>query len=190
MNTTRRTLLARVRDRGDEDAWESFYELYAPLLYQYARRLGLSATDAEEVRDQCLEVVSRRMPEFEYDRKKGCFKGWLHRIVSGRVIDLRRARQHEDPDSHDLHTIPDPEPSPDDEWERRWRHRHLFYCLERLKERVPATSYEVFRRLLLDGATVPEVCADLGLNPNQVYKAKSQMLRRVRASMRELGVKE
>ena len=62
MATTRKTLLARVRDPADRDAWQQFYELYAPMIYRYARSLGLPRGDAEEVSSDCLEIVARRIP--------------------------------------------------------------------------------------------------------------------------------
>ena len=71
MATTRASLLLRLKDPTDAEAWSEFHKLYAPLLYRYARRRGLSRDDAEEIRDQCLEVVTRKMPTFEYDKEKG-----------------------------------------------------------------------------------------------------------------------
>lgn len=52
MTTTRATLLARLKNRSDAEAWSQFQKLYAPLLYRYARGRGLSREDAEDVRDQ------------------------------------------------------------------------------------------------------------------------------------------
>ena len=37
MTTTRATLLARLKNRSDAEAWTEFHKLYAPLLYRYAR---------------------------------------------------------------------------------------------------------------------------------------------------------
>ena len=91
MNTTRQTLLHRVRDPSDREAWEQFFELYSPLLEGYARAHGLGKDDAEEVRDQCLEVLAKKLPTFEYERARGSFSSWLHRIAHGKVIDLERA---------------------------------------------------------------------------------------------------
>ncbi len=66
MQTTRKTLLARVKDPADAVAWRQFHELYAPLLYRYARRKGLTRSDAEEVRDQCMAVVVEKIGGFEW----------------------------------------------------------------------------------------------------------------------------
>jgi RNA polymerase sigma-70 factor (ECF subfamily) len=65
--------LLSLKNRSDAEAWSEFHKLYAPLLYRYARKQGLSHDDAEEVRDRCLEVVTRKMPTFEYDKERGGF---------------------------------------------------------------------------------------------------------------------
>ena len=187
MTSTRRTLLTRVKDPADREAWDEFYELYAPLLYRYARGLGLTRDDADEVRDRCLEIVARRIRHFEYDRSRGRFKGWLHRIARDAVVDLKRTRRGREVGGESLAELVDGGPGPDEAWEERWRRQHLLYCVERVQEKVPPTAYRAFCMLLFDQASVPEVCEHLGLNANQVYKAKGQVLRELRAMLRRLG---
>ena len=41
MPSTRPSLLIRLRDRGDEEAWGQVVQLYAPLVYDYGRRRAL-----------------------------------------------------------------------------------------------------------------------------------------------------
>lgn len=185
--TTSRTLLQRVRDPGDAEAWRRFFELYAPLLEGFARAHGLGAADAEEVRDQCLAVVSRRMHGFDYQRARGGFKRWLYTIARGKVVDhLRRVRAAR-PEASALLALADPGPGPDELWERTWRHEHLRFCLEEARRSVPPRSFEVFELLTVEGLEVAEVCARTGLNANQVYKAKGLVLRRVREVLARLG---
>lgn len=179
MTTTRRTLLDRVRDPRDDEAWERFHALYAPLLYGYARARGVAHADAEEVRDQCLGEVARRMRTFEYDPRRGRFKSFLYRLARDEVVDLLRARREEHADTRTLESIETSEATPDETWERQWRESHLRWCLDRASDAVNERNYRAVR-LLLDGATVPDVCARLGMNANQVYKAKMRVLRRVR----------
>lgn len=188
MTTTRRTLLQRVRDPADREAWEQFFELYAPLLESYARARGLSRADAQEVRDQCLEVLVRRLPTFEYERARGRFQAWLHEIARGKVVDLARRARLAGVENAPLASVEDADPTPDEGWERQWRAEHLRYGLrEALRDEDDETRH-AFELLLLEETTVPEVCARTGLNANQVYKAKARVLRRVREILEKLGV--
>lgn len=186
MATTRGSLLLRIKNMNDREAWREFHALYAPLLYRYARRRGLSQADAEEARDQCLEVIARKIPAFEYDKEKGGFKNWLHRIVDNKVVDLLRKRREKIADSGDFRELRDPKPSPREVWEQQWRNEHLKYCVEKARTRVSDRNFQVFHLLVLDGCTVEEVCTNLGLNPNQVYKAKARVLKRVAQMMADL----
>ena len=186
MTTTRASLLLRIKNRSDAGAWAEFHKLYAPLLYRYARSRGLPRQDAEEVRDECLEVVARKIPRFDYDTEKGSFKNWLYRIASGKVIDLLRKHHERVADTQDLRDLRDAEPTPDELWEQHWKYEHLKRCVEQIRGSVSKMNYEAFHMLLFEECTVEEVCARLGLNANQVYKAKSRVLQRVRQKLTEL----
>ena len=184
VKTTRRTLLVRLKDRTDQEAWQEFYGLYAPLLFHFARARGLSVEDAEEVRDQCLAALVGKMDSFEYDPRRGRFKAWLYRIVAGKVADLSRRRARTPAGEDALAAVADDRPTPEEQWERRWRQELLRFCLERVRDRVPRQPYEVFRLLVFEGVSVAEVGRRLGWNANQVYKAKSRVLARLRALYR------
>src|SRR5688572_22033962 len=177
---TRATLLQRVRDPLDRAAWEEFFELYAPLLEGYARAHGLARDDAEEVRDQCLEVLSRKLPDFEYRRERGSFSAWLHRIARAKVIDLVRAREVRARESVELSVLPSQDADPDEHWERQWRAEHLRYALERVRRDEDPERFHAFELLLVEGLGVSEVAERTGLAPPQIYKLKATFLKRVR----------
>ena len=78
-------------------------------------------------------------------------------------------------------------PTPDEVFEEAWRSRHLAWCLEQVKERESERNWRAFEMLLVEECGVPEVCEALGLNANQVYKAKSRVLQKVREAFERLG---
>jgi RNA polymerase sigma-70 factor (ECF subfamily) len=180
---TRRTLLARVRDAGDLPAWAEFHGLYAPLLLRYARALGLARDDAEEVRDACLEVLARRMRSFDYRPDRGRFRTWLYRIVRDKVADLLRRRAPRRADTALLARLEDPSSDPDARYEAAWRRQELRRALARALRSVSPRDARAFLLLLRGELGVPEVGGALGINANQVYKAKSRVLARVRAAL-------
>jgi RNA polymerase sigma-70 factor (ECF subfamily) len=176
----------RIKDRSDSAAWDEFHKLYSPLLYRYARGHGLSREDSEDVRAQCLEVITRKIGGFDYDKERGGFKNWLYRIANGKVIDLLRKHREKIADTRDLQALADPGPAPDEAWEQHWKNQHLKYCVEQVRGSVSERNYQAFHLLLFDDCPVEEVCARLGMNANQVYKAKSRVLKRVRKILSEL----
>ena len=80
-DTTRMTFLMRLRDRSDTLTWEQFNERYGELLYCYARKRGASHDDAEDVVQEVIMSLFKAMEGFEYDTRKGRFRGYLRTAV-------------------------------------------------------------------------------------------------------------
>lgn len=183
---TSRTLLARLRDTSDDTAWRQFHALYAPLLESFALARGLGADDAEEVRDACVELAVRKLPDFEYDPARGSFKSWLRRLAQGKVVDaLRRSGVHT-AETRELSDLADPHPSPEEAWEEVWRREHFRFALREAEARLSERTRQAFS-LLLEGHAVEEVGRRMGMNANQVYKAKARALQSVREVLERLG---
>lgn len=183
MDTTRTSLLIRIKDPRNTQAWAEFHELYAPLLYRYARARGLSHEDAEDVRSTCYEAIVRQMPYFDYDKQKGGFKAWLRTLVNRRVVDLLRKHRESPADMRELEQLPAHEPAADEQWEKHWKQQHLCYFVQQAGMQVSSQTFDAFRLLVEEQLSVPEVCRRLNINANQVYKAKAQVLAAVRELM-------
>ena len=187
MKTTRASLLIRIKDPHAAEAWSEFHDLYAPLIYHYARKRGLTHDDADDIRSECYKAIVQQIKTFDYDKQKGGFKAWLRTMVDRRVIDLFRKRREQQPKTGVLDQIAAQAPSPDDMWETQWRNQHLKHCVEQLRAEVSSSTFEAFSIIVIQGRPVAEACDALGMNANQIYKAKARMLRRVRDKMAELG---
>jgi RNA polymerase sigma-70 factor (ECF subfamily) len=187
MRTTRASLLIRIKDPNATDAWSEFHDLYAPLIYRYARRRGLSRDDADDVRSECYKAIVQQIKTFDYDKAKGGFKAWLRTMVDRRVIDLFRKRREQQANTGILGQLEAVHSSPEEVWEAEWKNQHLKHCVEQLRSEVSRRTFEAFSIVVIQGRPVAEACDELGMNPNQVYKAKARMLRRVRDKMAELG---
>ncbi len=183
---TRVSLLLRVRDSSDEQAWREFYELYAPLLYAYARAHGLKHEDAEDIRAICCETLVKSMKNFDYEKSKGGFKAWLRTMVHRRVVDRLRKRRERPAQIEELRALPAETPSAEQLWEEAWTKRHLAYCVERVRQRVAVRTFELFDLLTREQLSVAEICAQKQVSANQVYKAKARMIEMIRQEMRLL----
>jgi RNA polymerase sigma-70 factor (ECF subfamily) len=89
---TSATLLGRLKDFQDEQAWQDFFRRYVPMIQSWCRRNNLEADDVEEVTGIVLAALARSMPSFTYDPDKG-FRKWLKTVVHHEIVDLWRARQ-------------------------------------------------------------------------------------------------
>jgi RNA polymerase sigma factor (sigma-70 family) len=190
MPPTRPTLLHRLRDAHDRDAWRQFVELYAPLVYGLARRHGLQDSDAADLTQDVLRSVSGAVGRFEYDPRRGRFRNWLftaarRRIAAFRAAASRRPVAAGDTDARErLEQLP----APDDEeqfWEQEYRRRLFAWAAERVRPSFTEPSWRAFWLTAVEGRDPAAVAAELGLSLGAVYVAKSRALARIREQVRQ-----
>jgi RNA polymerase sigma-70 factor (ECF subfamily) len=67
----RTSLLQRLRQSPANEDWRRFVDLYTPLMQHWARRrLGLAATDANDLVQEVFTVLVEKMATFQYDAGK------------------------------------------------------------------------------------------------------------------------
>jgi RNA polymerase sigma-70 factor (ECF subfamily) len=186
MCETSASLLERLSDRPDGAAWRRLVDLYTPLLRGWLGRHGLQACDVEDLVQDVLAVVVRELPHFRHNRRTGAFRRWLRTILVHRLRDFWRARQLRpqpaggDRWQHLLEHLSDP----DDPLSRLWDEEHdrhvVRLLLERIEGDVTPSTWQAFRRVVVEGRDEETVAAELGLSVNAVFIAKSRVLSRLR----------
>ena len=177
---TRSSLLCRLQDAGDDASWQSFFDSYWRLIYNVARKAGLSDADAQDVVQDTVISVARKMPQFRYDRSKGSFKQWLLLITRRRIHDhLRRlyrrpafvAPASEAEQSVGISTEANltPDAQIDAAWEYEWQQNVLLKALGRVRERVNPKHYQVFDCCVLKNMKAGQAARMFGLAIAQVY---------------------
>ena len=94
---TRPSLLARLKDWSQQTAWREFDHDYAPLLRNVARKAGLTDPEAEEVVQETLIAVAKKIGEFKHAGNRGSFRAWLYQQARWRIADQFRARARASP---------------------------------------------------------------------------------------------
>src|SRR5437879_11778992 len=85
--STRVSLLLRLRDPQDHEAWMEFVTLYEPVTYRLLRRKGLQDADARDVMQELLLAVSRSIDRWDPAKERGSFRGWLRRVARNLVLN-------------------------------------------------------------------------------------------------------
>src|SRR3954452_21808877 len=92
-DATRPSLLVRIRDARDREAWGQFVEIYAPLVYDLARRRGLQDADAADLTQEVLRSVSSAIGRLDYDPARGTFRGWLFTVTRNAINTFLESRR-------------------------------------------------------------------------------------------------
>lgn len=182
---TRATLLVRLRDSSDEDAWRQFVELYAQVVYRWYRRRGLQDADAADLTQEVLQAVAAGAGRLDYDPERGTFRGWLYGLVRHKLRDFFDRRCRHPPATGDVATfeILQAIPTADDEpeqWEREYQRRLFSVAAEKARALVDDATWQAFWRTAVDGQLARDVAQALQMSVGAVYVAKSRVVARIK----------
>ena len=186
MDTTRPSLLIRIKDHADQAAWYEFDSIYRPLLYRFVRVRGLSETEAEEIAQHCMTAINQHIVNFKYDPQKGKFKSWLATMVNNRIKNMLRDRHEAQARTKDFKDLREQGASPEEIFDKLWRQEHLKHCLRLIKTEVEESTFKVFVAYVMEEQPVEKVCQEFAMTPNQVHAIKSRVTKRIRQRMVEL----
>ena len=179
--TTDYNLLKGTRTK-DNEAWERFYNFYAPLIRLHGRDCGLKKENLEDLIQNVMLTLSSQMPNFIYDPSKGRFRDYLRRIIRARACDMLRKiyRQERMPYEETG------EMEPEDRFAEEWREQILERSLEQLKEQVSLHHYQVFYLLDICHHTVKELAGLYQVPAVSIYTIRSRVEMKLRKIVRDL----
>jgi RNA polymerase sigma-70 factor, ECF subfamily len=188
VNTTSPTLLEKLRGPNETVAWERFVKLYSPLLFAWAKRLGLQSADAADLVQDVLVKLMRDLPKFQYDAEKKNFRGWLRTICFNRWRDRQKIRAtRNQPGADGISGIEAADDGLTQFWDQehnRFVIRQAVQLLRSLKEFQPQTL-QACEEVIVNQRPVAEVAAELGMSENAIYLAKLRVLRRLKEELQE-----
>ena len=104
---TRQSLLVRLREQCDEDAWEQFVAHYRHYIYAVIPRMNVEHHDALDVQQEVLLKIWKKIPEYEYRQDKPLFRSWVATVTRNAVLSFIRKRHSRTK----AHTAAEPGPS-------------------------------------------------------------------------------
>lgn len=186
MDTTRASLLIRIRDPKNHSAWSQFDAIYRPLLRRLCRARGLGDSTADDIVQQCMAKVHQHIAGFEYDPDKGRFKSWLHTMAIRLIQNYYNRLKERDATTSAFNQKEAADDLPDEQFEKLWMEEHLAFCLESIRVEIGAQSYEAFRLYVLKEMPADEVSRQLGMAVSELYRIKYRTTQRLAEKMSEL----
>jgi RNA polymerase sigma factor (sigma-70 family) len=184
--TTHPSLLIRLRDPRDEQAWCEFTEIYGPLIYQLARYRGLQDADAEDLAQDVFRAVARAIDRYDPDPARGSFRAWLARITGNLIINwLAAERRHpRGSGASEIERLIEEQPDRSGQesalFENEYRRRLLTWAAERVRPAFSGAAWQAFWQTGVEGKPPGEVAKSLGMSLGTVYQYKSRVVARIR----------
>ena len=184
---TRASLLARLKDWGDQASWREFHDTYWRLIHHFALKQGVPEDEAKDIVQETLVSVAKAIREFQYDPAKCAFKSWLLGVARHRVTDYfrRHPRERESPRralpataarTATVERVPDPQSlAPQEIWEEEWKNNVVELALEKLKAQVSTKHFQIFYLHVIKRQSTGKVAKALGVSIGQVYLVKHRL---------------
>lgn len=195
-NATRQTLLERLRHLSDHRSWHEFFGTYQSLIYSVAKKSGLSHDEAEDVVQETMVRMTRKLPEFNYDPALGSFRGWLKKATRWCIVQRARHRlPHntlplEDAVDAEIEAGGAADPQIDPQFDQAWRQEEqqtlLRLASQRARAQVSDEQYQIYDCIVNKGWSAHRTATTLRLGLPKVYLAKCRVLKIVRAEVARL----
>jgi RNA polymerase sigma-70 factor (ECF subfamily) len=180
------TLLGRLRDAPDDAAaWEAFVRRYGPKIYEWCRQWNLQEADAEDVTQNVLLRLARKLRSFSYDASRS-FRGWLRTLTQHALSDFLEDRQRATAGSgmsqildvlNSVQARADMLARVEEEFDREI----LEAATVQVRLRVEPQTWDAFRLTAIERMSGEAAAQQLGIRVTSVFKAKT----RVQALLKE-----
>jgi RNA polymerase sigma-70 factor (ECF subfamily) len=183
---TRASLLVRIRDPHDQEAWRQFVDIYASVVYGFARHRGLQDADAADLMQEVLRAVSRSANRLDYDPSRGSFRGWLYTVTRNKLYNFLNGRKSHERGSGDsgaqerLEEQAAPEDDTASLWDQEYERRLFDWAAEQARPEFQDATWQAFWQTAVEGKGAKEVGDRLGMSLGAVYVAKSRILARLK----------
>jgi RNA polymerase sigma-70 factor, ECF subfamily len=181
---TSESLIFRIRNPSDTDAWSAFAEIYSPMIRRYCQKKGLQEADALDVTQEVLLKVNKAIGNFDYERDKGRFRSWLGTITVNEIHSnwkrTKRIPSNIDLDFTDVQKN-------DPEWNQEFTDHILSLAVDRIRNEFSLDVWSTFEATWMLNEPSVDVAAKHGVAIHTVYVNKSRVLKRLMSEVKKLS---
>jgi len=185
-------LLAGLLAR-DTASWERLDRLCRPFIRFWARRAGVRDSDLDDVAQDVMVTVARKLPTFRYEGPDDTFRGWLRTIVRSRASDwLRKSRHFPEvkggTEGIQLNAqVPAEDDGSSEEFADIERRLLVEGALDLVRSEFEPTTFEIFVDVIQNGRDRRDVALERGVTIWAVHKAISRVMGRLRSTFGPLA---
>ncbi|WP_168433073.1 RNA polymerase sigma factor [Pontiella sulfatireligans] len=187
---TRKTLIQRVQDQHNDEAWAELFSIYSRYVYSILISMNVSASDADELHQEIMIKIWKRLPELDVQELR--FRNYLSTVTKNTVLNFIRSRKRRiDREEKalgdstisylDSIRLPDIEEIAEKEW--RVYLTHL--ALQNIEQLFSQNAITVFK-LSLQGLTAQQISEQENMTFSTVNTLKSRVKSRFKIELQQL----
>ena len=186
---TRESLLTRIADATDRDAWAEFVQVYRPVIYRMARRRGFQDADAQDLTQRVLMSVAKAIGDWESDSNRARFRTWLSRVVRNQIFDIFRKQSVDNfvgGTSLTSALQKHPQKVSDQEIDNEYRRAIFRQAASDIRHEFEDLTWTAFWLTAVDGVSVSTAAEQTNRKTASVYAARSRITKRLKQKIAEL----
>ena len=155
-------------------------------MFYWARKTGLTTTDASDLVQDVITRVFQKLPDFRYDSSKS-FRGWLRTITLNRYREIKRLK------SSGMQFTTDSileELAPVDlaqsAWDVDYARLLVAQSMEKMQSDFAPATWQALRGVMSEGKTVDQAATETGVSAWTIYSARSKLMKRLRSELEGL----
>lgn len=165
---------------GNEVAFEKLVKRYKQKIYWHARRMTGNHLDADEVAQEVLIILYRKLNTFKFD---SAFTTWLFRIVSNLSINLIRKRKIKEIFSLDSSEVK--RKRSENDIVKNIEEREMIQELDRIILKLPARQREVFSLRSFDELSYEEISEITGVSIGSLKATYHHAIKKINDLLKE-----
>lgn len=190
--TTDQPLVAAASDPDNTAAWNDLYAKYRGPLLRLCHRSGLSPVEGEEVVQEVLAKLARRLAKSSFNWEVRSLRGWLSEMSNRAIFDHHRRCRRADLTAKAMAAIKEwlpPAFAPEsDDGAREQMEAHLWsVCLARVRHAARPDRWQIFEAYALHGDPAAEVARRFNTTGFNVRVIRHRMVARIRREWAQLA---
>lgn len=195
MQTTQWSLIVRLQDPCDQEAWREFSENYHAAILQSLIRKGLMQQDAEDITQQVMMSIANTLSKRPHDPDRAKFRTWLERVIKNAAINALRdsSKRAAAKGGTDALSLLNAIPSQDDAQEllaQEYQKQLVRVASKVIENEFQPDTWQMFWRSTVLGLPIEQVAKELGKQVGSVYASRSRVMRRLRMEIERMQTEE